>query len=373
MPFSDEELIAFLLGDASSEAARIIRLHLEADADLVARLSQLRLLLGHIDSLADHYEPPTDLVASTMARVDAIEAEDARQIGESAPRARTTSAMLSPAAELPRSRRMLWDSTALVVSLTVICCLVLPALLQARFESRRVQCSDNLRLSGYALIDYALRAPDQRFPRIATVGPAAFAGAYAIHLNDAGLLDSMHQLQCPSLPQSGNRFLLSPLVGKGRGTFTRVSAEANLENGALCSLPSVTQLDSLPRTELDVCRLLAGGDYAYCLGVIEGERPVPPRNAGRSNFAIMADAPVIRGTVEDIQAHGGTGINLLYEDGHVQFLSTAKLFSTELLTSSESGSTVADYPFRNTRGQHQVGLHPQDASLAPSNYAPLGE
>ncbi|MEM8733629.1 MAG: hypothetical protein AAGG44_05390, partial [Planctomycetota bacterium] len=59
MSFSDEELIAFLLGDADSNLEQRLRLSLNADPDLRDRLSGLRQVLGHMDSLSGVYEPPS--------------------------------------------------------------------------------------------------------------------------------------------------------------------------------------------------------------------------------------------------------------------------------------------------------------------------
>jgi hypothetical protein len=48
---------------------------------------------------------------------------------------------------------------------------LMPAIVRARFESRRAQCAENLRQTGQALFEYALRRPDRRFPPVASSDP----------------------------------------------------------------------------------------------------------------------------------------------------------------------------------------------------------
>jgi hypothetical protein len=118
-----------------------------------------------------------------------------------------------------------------------------------------------------------------------------------------------------------------------------------------------------------------GGDYAYNLGVSEMGNARAPKCEGRSHFAILADAPVMDAVAgspvidgEQYIAHEGKGINVFYEDGRVVFVTTANLFET---FPGGTSTALVDHPFRNQHGQHELGLHPQDASLAPSHFPPL--
>lgn len=410
MQFSDEELISFLLGDAPRSLVDGIKEHLDRDVALVDRLGYLRMVLGQMDAINTNYEPPADLIDKTLARLDAEPSQDADLYQEDAydhnhkrpaldPQVAAQNA-LRPASDPPRQRRNLWDSAALTLSLSLLCCLALPALVGARFEARKAQCAQNLRRTGIGLIDFSSLAPDARFPSIATSGPTAFAGVYAIHLNAAGLLESIQQLRCPSLPWVNIPFVQHPSgrvstgeVFSGNGSHVPFASQGGF-------FPTLEQLCDLPPEQLRVWRVHAGGDYAYNLGVLEDARPVAPRNSSRSYFAILCDNPVLNTPVADgsltdgpwlnepierFEAHDGRGINILYEDGRVQFLSVAYLQSL----ACDSGSQVSlnsglnssveiratppfDHPLRNTHGQHQVGLNPQDASLAPSYFTPLG-
>ena len=147
MQFSDEELISFLLGDASQSLVDGIKQQLEFDAELIERLSHLRMVLGHMDSLCTHYEPPADLMGKTLARIDAEAGIERLENSNKKPAKKAVTHILQPAADPPRQRRNLWDSTALTVSLSLLCCLALPALVGARLEARKAQCAQNLRLT----------------------------------------------------------------------------------------------------------------------------------------------------------------------------------------------------------------------------------
>ncbi|MEO8270206.1 MAG: hypothetical protein ABI557_10810, partial [Aureliella sp.] len=70
MLFSDEELIAYLLGDATTELGQRLELRLAVDEELLQRLSVLRQMLGQIDSAGGVFEPPADLVDTTLERID---------------------------------------------------------------------------------------------------------------------------------------------------------------------------------------------------------------------------------------------------------------------------------------------------------------
>lgn len=376
MHFTDEELIAYLLGDATPTLARQIENQVSNSPELCERLEQFRTLLGHLDGLDAQpeilHEPPTGLVESTMARIfqgeevagDRIEREQSTVRGDTErasdlEQRHQLATRLSATFDAPRGRRSLWDSTALTISLTILCCLALPALVRARFEARRAQCAENMRITGRGLLDFALNDPERRLPGIAISGPLAFAGAYAMHLNNAGLLDSFGQLSCPSL---GKRLDVAELQALGL-------CQQFVERGAL-RIPTEEELLALPEHQLPIVQSLVGGSYAYGLGVVENDRPVPPRHEGRTHFAILADAPLFMEGKELFVAHDGYGINILYDDGRVHFFSTTRLHAAR--STPVEIEFLGDDPFFNELREHRVGLHEHDASLAPSHYSPLG-
>lgn len=117
--------------------------------------------------------------------------------------------------------------------------------------------------------------------------------------------------------------------------------------------------------------MTAGGDYAYSLGVRDEGQFSSPRFEGRSGFAVMSDAAFTRVKVSNpmttrpakyrfhVSSHGGRGINLLYEDGHVGFLP------------SQSLDRIPDNPLVNHDGLLEAGVTLDDSSLGPSWQAPF--
>jgi hypothetical protein len=381
MPFSDEELIAYLLGDASPELSLRIQQQLQIEPELLGRLSEFRRLLEQIDSIGCPFEPPADLVDTTLARIDALEggtgeeAGGVSRLGESSDEGEEfgevsrlgessdegVRVLLRASIDAQPRRSSWWDSTALTISLTILCCLALPALVRIRFESRKTQCARNLSLTGSELIGFALSDPQQRFPRVALEGREAFAGYYAIALRDAGAPLSPSQLRCASL-------IGTPFDDLSQAELLPYSR----------SIPTADELQRIALHELALWQQSIGGDYAYNLGVAEQGNIQAPKCQGSSHFAILADAPVIIDQQSDQQhddqhvvseqfiAHDGRGINVFYEDGRVVFVTTNSLHRT-----SFSDGQVADNPMNNQHGVHEVGLHSQDASLAPSHFPPL--
>lgn len=100
-------------------------------------------------------------------------------------------------------------------------------------------CSNNLASLGASLVSFAELNPDRRFPSLDLQGPFAFAGSYAIRLNDIALIDRQDVLWCPSL---------TPTIGY------RVQ------------LPSEQQVRDAAPYRLQQWKQTAGGTYAYNLG-----------------------------------------------------------------------------------------------------------
>lgn len=365
MSFSDEDIIAFLLGEADDSMIASLQECMAKDADLVARVNHFRALLTHLDETDELYEPPSGLVETTMQRMSGIQSPSDDTVGSKAgPLSAATDVRASWAGGRTRGllsnfagwnltfvgKQNSWvDSLALTISLIALCCLLLPAMLNFRSESRRLQCAENLRINGQALIQFAIHSPDRRFPAVAQSGPEAFSGIYAVRLGSVGLLDSTSQLFCAGLPKVDNAV-----------------------SRRLSRLPSVEELHTATPYHLSQWKKLLGGDYAYNLGIIERHGLVAPKNNGSSHFAILADSPGVSQSGPALSgsslsgslvpAHDGRGANILYDDGHVQFICRKRLERPELME---------DHPFYNRLGDQEAGLDEQDASLAPSFFPPL--
>lgn len=337
MPISDDDLIAYLLNEANLQQRKRIEASLAEDEEIRARLSEFRMVLGQLNSTQRNYEPPADLLANTMARIDAIGNESPELKPASKPDAEPVQlASNFRVATENGLRRTTWDSTALIVCSAVLFCLLIPTVLRARFESRRAQCAYRLTYFGSSLIDLALIDPQRRFQPVAMHGPESFAGIYGVRLADVGLVTSPLQLRCASLEGC-------------RPSVTTLEI-----------MPTTAQLRTYDAPMLQLCRNEAGGDYAYCLGVFDEGAIVPPRCDGRSNFAILADAPFTQPGQEGFLAHDGRGMNIFFEDGHVSFV-VPQCWQDE----------IGDNPFCNLLQAREAGLNDRDASLGPSHFRPV--
>ncbi len=382
MPIRDEDLIDYLLGEAGFELQEHIESQLAIDPKLASRLAELRAALGMLDSLQSVVEPPHDLVQNTLNFID-LHSDDSQipsvEEGSQDRRANSpvgahsthhpTSSTVRPSslAFSPSSRRLNgWDSVMLTLSLVVMGCLFLPLVLEARSQSRRLQCAQQLHLLGQGLTHLAMLDSERRFPAVPVTGPEAFAGVYTLRLHDSKLIESPSQVYCASLPSRYSRSNGDDVLSK--------------------SIPTREEFVQATPEQQAYYRFTLGGDYAYNFGVMDCGRVVAPRLEGRTHFAILADAPVLAGDREVFRAHEGRGINIYFEDGHVQFvrshelntLNATKVGSLETsLSPAAHDSTdtirlgIPDHPFRNLEGLRAVGLTPEDAALGTSASSPL--
>ncbi|MGB7346710.1 MAG: hypothetical protein WBD20_20985 [Pirellulaceae bacterium] len=242
----------------------------------------------------------------------------------------------------PRSSTSWMDWVSGCVAVGILMGLLLPAIAQGRFQSRKVACQDQLRQFGTALSSFVLQNSDEHLPAVSPQGPEAFAGVYAVRLHDAGLLSDPTMRWCPSMDMPENE----------SSQFVDVN-----------ELASVADLHTAPVDRLKGLQRIAGGHYAYNLGVVEEDQLKAPRYESRSTFAVMSDAPlstIRNGEIDRSQiGHSGRGINVLFEDGHTQFISLQSL------------QAMSDHPLLNNRGESEAGVNIDDASLAPSWLPPF--
>ncbi len=163
-----------------------------------------------------------------------------------------------------------------------------------------VECKNNLREFFVSLQEY--RDVNGRFPDVATEAPRDVAGMVVPILNEAGTLSEEASIRCPGL-------------------------------GAPLSCPfTVSSLRKMSDAEFAVHSSSLSMCYAYSLGYRDGEMirgPGDGTQAGFSQTPIMADRPPAEGVNCNSINHGGKGQNVLFADGHVQFL-TARTFGGDL-------------------------------------------
>jgi hypothetical protein len=186
---------------------------------------------------------------------------------------------------------------------------------------------------GVALISFSEMDEQRRFPAVPVDGNLAFAGIYGPILLDSGHLTDPDRLVCPD-----SRLARQP--GSWR-------------------VPTQAELESAQGAQLAKLRRDAGGDFGYNLGVLVNNRHVAPQNHGRSQFALMSDAPSRDQPSLKSLNHGGRGQNVLYEDGRVAHIIEFP------------GEQCIDDPFRNRRGQVEAGIDIDDAVIGDCQTAPF--
>ncbi len=428
----DEDLLGYLLGALEPHEMRRVEERLRVDPDAREELAQIERSLRPLDESREPNEsPPPDLIARTLASLppwpaagDSVSTGDSASEGEASASEgeglvadgddrvpaveRAGVVSLSPlrsAVETPGGTNRGWlDWLAMAVASAILLALLLPALVEGRFEARKIACQDQLRQFGSAITQFVMRDETERLPAVAERGPEAFAGIYAVRLNDAGLLPNPSLRWCPSLgrpepasevgERSSGRSAWSPgfrerSVSSGDGVFADPSADPSggrdlgtgrlspatgrfsSENGVAeatvgdraSRIVSAASLYHASVNRLKELQRLSGGHYAYSLGVVDGRRYGSPRYQARTSFAVMSDAPLggdPRSRIDRSRlGHGGRGINVLYESGRVRFVPI------------EAIEAIPDHPLLNLRGDVEAGVNIDDAVLAPSWRGPF--
>ena len=346
-----EDLLGYLLGALEPHEMRRVEEWLREDPSAREELARIERSLKPLDEGFEAVDPPPrDLISRTLDQLPPLPAAEgsASKLNADGPHesvvghagADESDAVplipMQQTTEAAKRPGFSWlDLASGCVAAAVLLGLLLPSLAQGRLEARKTACQDQLRQFGVALPTYANRSHQDRLPAVAAEGPEAFAGIYAIRLWDAGLLGEASIRWCPSLD---------------------LSLERSLEPTRMVSV------DELHRASVDKLREIqrfVGGHYAYTLGVIDKQDHfTPPRFESRSSFAVMSDAPLHGMTDGKIRSeqigHSGEGINVLFEDGRVQFLRLDALDS------------MRDHPLVNHHRRVEAGVNVDDASLAPS-------
>ena len=329
-----EDLLGYLLGALEPDEMQRVTQWLREDPHARAQLAKIEQSLkplqqdAELGTLFDDTLPPKNLVARTLSGLPPLPA----------PTSAPVIAPMSSGIDTPSGAQRSWfDWMGGAVSVAILLGLLLPTIASGRLEARKVACQDHLRQFGTALTNFVNRSQQSRLPSVSESGPEAFAGVYAVRLKEVGLLDDPDIRWCPSRDQPALTNDTSREINTVVGTEALYRATIN---------------------ELKRIQRFAGGHYAYSLGVIDTNGFTSPRFESRSSFAVMSDAPrnlASQGSWNTATAgHNGTGINVLYEDGRVRFVSILSLDDT------------IDHPLRNHLGRGEAGINVDDASLAPS-------
>lgn len=318
-----ELLLGYLLDALEDEEREQVERQLESNPEL---RDELDLIATQMEPLADTYtehEPPHGLASRTFSViVDRLAAPASAALPSAV------------AGEIqPRSRWRLADVVVLAGICLSAAMLFFPAIAQSRYAARLAACQNNLRELGFALADYSEKAGRGYFPEVPVEGNLSFAGVYGPELRDHGYLTNARNVLCPS--------------------STIAAQYPDFE------MPTLVEIERASGTELIMFHRLAGGSYAYSLGVVVNGRYRAPRNEGRTHFVLMADAPSMHLDGYRSSNHGGRGQNFLYEDGHVCYV--VECWS----------NTTQDNPFENRLGWPEAGVDANDAVVGPTYASPF--
>jgi hypothetical protein len=165
------------------------------------------------------------------------------------------------------------------------------------------------------------------------VGNRAAAGVYAPVLLAGQWVNDSRCFVCPA----------SPLAGELDGW----------------EIPSLDTLDHAVGATLAEYQKKMGGSFGYALGYAEAGEVRPPQDNRRPHYALLADAPCSNQPTRCSMNHLGRGQNVLYEDGHVAFLTCLP------------PSHLPDDPFHNRHGIVAAGVDKDDSVLGASSEKPM--
>lgn len=336
MTNNHEHLVGFLLGANDEQENQLVRGKLSQEPELHEALANLRQHLELLDDGLDKNAPPAGLAARTCQMLENPEIW-ARITGEAAvasDNAPTPRAVADRINERPESlaggssRFSLMDGLVAMGVCLAALAIFFPALASSRMLASRVQCEDNLRQVGLGLHKFADASSRQRYPAIQGAGPLSVAGAYAPRLVNEGFVSHPEVLSC-------------------------VASSSQL------SLPTVEELLVAPEAVLPGLHDQLDGVFNYNLGSRRGDEIEAPKMGGRARFPIASDVVLVRDELIGSNSHFGNRVNILFDDGHVEFLKIDHL--------PEDMQRV----FVNNDGLVQAGLDEDDVVLANSVARPI--
>lgn len=316
----DFDLIGFVMGAVDAEEQAQIEQALDVDEELQQQLKLIRNALSPLESYR-YCEPPAGLADSTLDYVfEQVDSHKVQSAGLNA---------LSPIASAERisGSNARWRMTdVLVLSVVLLCMamLVSPALYNSRFVAGKLACQDNLQHLYRGMHNYSL-TNNGMYP-VTPVSKVSISGIQAPILREQGDIEET-RFFCPTASET--------LAWRKQG------------------IPAVqTVVDATPETLDKLAHM--GGTYGYNIGYQEQGQLRPVRHQGRPYFALVADRPTGDSISRRSLNHGGTGQNVLFEDGHVAFLRETK------------ERTLGDLYFVSDRGRVEPGIHNNDAVIMES-------
>ena len=343
-----EQLVGYLLGALDEGEHREIEQLVACNPQWAAECTRIERSLAPLKEDDEEFAPPPRLATLTVALVAAQAEKESlhREMTYQAklvesPTEYSTSADDRPTpASLSRSSfesnpRSIRFSLADAIVAACICAaaavLFVPAIANSRQQAAILGCQNNLRQLGTALVSYS-RQHHGNFPVVPLSSNLGVSGIYAPMLKEAGLVENDKVFVCAGSPLAGEKF----------------------------EVPTTDKILAADDKELNVLQRNLGGSYGYAFGYVDDDgRYQPNINRGRSQFALVADAPSLH--LEDGRSanHGGRGQNVLLEDGHVEYLTRCHV------------ADCIDDVYRSDRGFVEAGRHFEDSVIAGSADRPV--
>ena len=354
-----EDLLGYLLG-ALDEAERAkVQAALESDPELAAECAHLEQVIAPLSEDEAWIEPPGRLAERTIAFVEAaaeneVAATNAdreilkRQmvldallvdasVTDESKRKRATDKPLALSAvrkaELGSARRWTLADAAVAASICIVAAMLFfPAIAHSQRQAAISQCQNKLHQLSKALFSYSDR--QGHFPFVPASGNLGVAGIYAPILKESGHIESDSEFLCPSstLAEEVNKF----------------------------AVPSIAELEQQSGKELLTSHRKMGGSFGYAFGYDEDGKGYRANiNHNRERFALLADAPSLHLKDRQSANHGGCGQNVLFEDGHAQYLNQCR------------ADDVNDNVYLSDRGYVEAGRHWNDAVIGNSWALPV--
>ena len=233
---------------------------------------------------------------------------------------------------LPRSSSWSWrEMVVLAGTCLAVSMILLPSILNSRYQARIAMCQDNLRQVSIALHHYS-QSHLGLLPAGDPSSSLGVAGAFGMILKDAELIE--------------DRVVLCPSSSWGsRKEF---------------SIPSPAEVAQAEGPRLAQLQRKMGGTYAYTMGYYDQEGWHTPESRQRPYVMVMADTNDLANSKYSTR-HGSRGQNVLFEDGHTAFLQDC---SAHLLGDDDS-------IYVNRFGLVAAGVDPLDTVLGPSFARPV--
>jgi hypothetical protein len=324
-----ELLIRYLLGELEPHEHDAVQQQLAESAELRRELAHLRSCFAN--SVQD--EGPDEL-PSGLAERTATWVSESSDSFDALPPVRTG---MSETADAPTGV-LGWNLADLTVAggvILAVSMLLFPALRNSLDGTRREMCANNLREMGVLFLSHAGR----NHGWLPLVQPHENAGIYTVRLVEGGAVteEALKQwVLCPGSPQA---------------RLVRANPE---EYGV--EIPTQAELNAMSPAELRVTRAWMSPSYAYPLGYVIGRQYYYPR-IQRFPTPIFCDAPSTESGGMSPN-HGGSVIQVLFSDGRMASLTSAKVNGGH------------DDMFANIAGKVAAGYGREDVVLGPSHATP---